>query len=359
MKALMLSNASDSRYSGRLLPEADLEHVFEHTASIWDSFRGARILITGGTGFFGTWLIETFSYANRKLGLDASLVILDRNPNHPSTISGFPVVPGDVRHFEFPKGRFSHVIHTASPVTPQGLDASADFQSAFETYDVVIQGTKRVLDFAAQAGAKRVLFTSSGAIYGAQPSELPHIDESYNGAPDPLSVKTTYGESKRLAEHLCSLYHSRYGIESVITRSFSFVGPLLPLTTHFAVGNFIGDALRGAPIRVKGDGTAYRSYMYAADLAVWLWTIFARGEALRPYNVGSSRAISIGELAKMVAERSGNTYQIEKTPAPGSRPARYVPSVARSEKEFGLKQWIDLKDAIDRTVAWHRGAKAL
>jgi dTDP-glucose 4,6-dehydratase len=359
MKVWMPLNASELKNVDRLLSETDLSHVLEHTASIWDSFRGARILLTGGTGFFGTWLIETFSYVNRKLGLDANLVVLDRNPNFKPSISGFPVIPGDVRHFVFPEGKFTHVIHTASPVTPQGQDATADFQRAVETYDVVIHGMKRVLDFAVHSGANRVLFTSSGAIYGPQPSDLPLIDEGYRGAPDPLSTRNTYGESKRLAEHLCALYHSRYGIEPVITRGFSFVGPLLPLTTHFAIGNFLGDALRSTPIRVKGDGTAFRSYLYAADLAIWLWTFLARGEALRPYNVGSSRAISIGDLARKIAEKTGTSYQIEKTPLSGAKPARYVPSVERAEKELGLKQWIDLDGAIERTLAWHRGAKAL
>ncbi|MEI6501005.1 MAG: NAD-dependent epimerase/dehydratase family protein, partial [Armatimonadota bacterium] len=134
-----------------------------------------------------------------------------------------------------------------------------------------------------------------------------------------------------------------------------FVGPYLPLDANFAIGNFVRDALGGGPIRIRGDGTPYRSYLYAADLAVWLWTIMDRGEPARAYNVGSDEAISIGELAAMVAAQFATAPDIEiaQTPVPGSPAARYVPSTTRACEELGLQAEIGVREGLRKMVEWH------
>ena len=112
--------------------------------------------------------------------------------------------------------------------------------------------------------------------------ELTRIPEEYTGAPETTDSASGYGHAKRVSEHASCMYGRIFGFDALIARLFAFVGPLLPLDHNYAVGNFVRDALGGAPVRITGDGTPYRSYLYAADLAVWLWTILLRGRPAYP-----------------------------------------------------------------------------
>lgn len=336
----------------------DLDDILARTRVMWDELRGQRLFVTGGTGFFGCWLLESFVRANDALGLGAEVTVLTRRPGdfagkaphlacHPSV----KLHAGDVRTFTFPEGRFSHVIHAATEAS-----AVLNEEHPLLMFDTIVEGTRRVLDFSVQAGVAKVLLTSSGAVYGRQPSEMTHITEEYSGGPDCQDSRSAYGEGKRAAEMLCSLYSRQYGLQAKIARCFAFVGPQLPLDAHFAVGNFIRDALRGGPIVVQGDGTPYRSYLYAADLAVWLWTLLFRAPSGRPYNVGSGDGRTIAGIARAVAELAGGVpLQILGTPKAGQSPSRYVPDVTRAERELGLRVGIGLNESIRRTLAYYRG----
>ena len=339
------------------LLSADLHHILDHTRDLWEGLRGARLFITGGTGFFGCWLLESFLFANQQLSLKASISVLTRRPDsvrqtlpHLMLDPAITLHEGDVRHFEFPKGEYSHVIHAAADMSTELND-----ENPLLILDTIVQGTHHMLDFAVHCKTEKFLLTSSGAVYGKQPNDMTHIPEDYPGAPDPLDLRSAYGTGKRTAEQLCALYTKQYGISSIIARCFAFVGPYLPLDAHFAIGNFIRDAGNGGPIIIKGDGTPRRSYLYAADLAIWLWTILLRGSALRPYNVGSEVVLSIADLAKAVAGLSKVEVKISiKHPAPTNIPAeQYVPSTKVARDELGLFQWVDLETSIGKTSQWH------
>lgn len=339
---------------------ADLDHILEHTRDLWEQLRGKRVFVTGGTGFFGCWLLESFCWANDRLDLDASATVLTRNPQtftrkapHLATQPAIQLYVGDVRSFDFPAGEFSHVIHAATESSTKLND-----ENPLLMLDAIVEGTRHTLEFARHCGTPKFLLTSSGAVYGKQPPDLTHIPEDYVGAPDPLDTCSAYGEGKRVAEHLCALYAREYSIQTKIARCFAFVGPYLPLDVHFAIGNFIRDAIGGGPIQVKGDGTPYRSYLYAADLAIWLWTILFKGKPGRPYNVGSDKSVSIAELARQVAldfQPLPNVI-IARQPQSGKAQEYYVPSVERCNKELGLRQTIDIREAIRRTIIWHGGS---
>jgi len=289
-------------------------------------------------------MIESFSAANREFELGARLTVLSRHPR--KAREGVSFCTGDVRTFAFPEGEFSHVIHLATPTT-------AIFQP-FEIQEICVDGTRRVLELARVRGARKFLLASSGAVYGPLPRDLERVPEDFLGGPDPLDARSTYGEGKRMAECMCGTASRAWGLETKIARGFAFIGPYLAIDAHFAVGNFIADALAGRPIVVRGDGTAVRSYLYAADLAIWLWTILIVGESARAYNVGSERGIHIADLAGMVAEVSGTSVEVRGTPVVGEKPERYVPSTGRARSELHLQEHIDLSEAIGRTIAWHR-----
>ena len=337
---------------------ADLDHVLAHTAPLWEDLRGRRLFITGGTGFFGCWLLESFAWANDRLGLNAEAVVLTRDPaafaaKHPG-LSAHPAIAfhqGDVRSFAFPQGQFSHVIHGATEAS-----AALNRDNPLAMIDTITEGTRRTLDFARQCGASRFLLTSSGAVYGTQPPDLTHTQEDYLGAPDCTLAGSAYGEGKRLAELFCTVYGEKYRLEVTVARGFAFVGPSLPLNSHFAIGNFLRDALAGDPIEIGGDGTPFRSYLYAADLAVWLWTILLRGRPGRVYNVGAEEAVSIEGVARSVAARFSPAppVRVARVAVPGQPAARYVPSTARARTELGLEAWIGLDEALRRTIDWNQ-----
>jgi nucleoside-diphosphate-sugar epimerase len=335
---------------------ADLDEVLANTPDVWPNLKAQRIFITGGTGFFGCWLLESFLWANDKLDLASSATVLTRNADafrrkapHLALHPAICLHTGDVRNFTFPDGEFAYVIHAA---TEASVRLIAD--DPLLMFDTIVQGTQHTLDFARQCKARSFLLTSSGAVYGKQPGDMTHMPEDYSGAPDPTLPGSCYGEGKRAAELLCSLYCHHYGLNCKIARCFAFVGPYFPLDAHFAIGNFLRDALTGGPIHVNGDGTPYRSYLYATDLVMWLWTILMHGKACRPYNVGSESATTILGLAGTVADTfPGVNVQVAKQAAPGSQAERYVPSTLRARTELGLRQSINLAEAIERTILWH------
>ncbi len=332
----------------------DLDHILAHTAGLWEELRGQRIFITGGTGFFGCWLLESLMWANEQLGLGVEVTVLTRYPelfmrkvphlaNHPAV----RLHAGDVRAFEFPQGRFSHVVHMAT-------DASAklNHENPCLMFETIVDGTRRTLEFARQCGAGKFLLASSGAVYGRQPPNMMNIPEDFEGAPNPVDPSSAYAEGKRVAELFCAIYAHQYGVKLKIARCFAFVGPGLSLDAHFAIGNFIRDALNGGPIRVKGDGTPLRSYLYAADLAIWLWTILIRGQSGSVYNVGSGEPVSIRDLAYFVGNLLGNVpVIIENDAGDGGKPTHYVPDVSRAASELALRPWIGLEQAVKRMAS--------
>jgi len=315
--------------------------------------RGARLFVTGGTGFVGRSLLR---FLNQSAGglEDIRTTVLTRDPGrfaarYPDLARRIEMLRGDVRDFVWPKTKFTHVIHAAADTGASAADPPR------ELVGTIIDGSVRVLDFATACGAQKMLLISSGAIYGRQPDTLERIPEDYAGAPDPADPGSAYGSAKRAAEQLCtSAAHGRLAVK--VARLFACVGEDLPLDAHFAIGNFIRDALAGGPIQVHGDGSPVRSYLYQSDLAQWLLEILERGHPGRAYNVGSDQAVSIGELARLVADVVSPAAAVRISAQRADYPGRlrYLPSIERARSELGLFPRTPLAEAIRLTAAQRR-----
>lgn len=315
-----------------------------------------HVLLTGGTGFFGKALLRHWLAARIDQGRPRHAVtVLSRSPGaflecHPEFAGHgwLSFHQGDILDPQsLPVGGgFTHLLHAATDSTlgPQLMP--------LQRYKQIVDGARHILDYAVANGIKRFLLTSSGGVYGPQPQGMAQIPESYNGMPDPLNAQHAYSVAKRCAEHLCALYQNRYGMETVIARCFAFVGRDLPLDVHFAIGNFIRDALTGTEIVVAGDGTPVRSYMDQRDLARWLVKLLERGRAGQAYNVGSDVAVTIRHLAHHVRDLLAPEKPVRIAGAPTAQNFRnrYVPSIAKARTELGLDLAHTLDDAIRATA---------
>ena len=293
-----------------------------------------RIFITGGTGFFGKSMLDYRLRHPDWEWAQAEWIILSRTPEkfaaeYPQLAkqAGISFIEGDVRDFAFPHGPFDAIIHAATSAVTTLSDE--------EMTSVILDGARRMVDFAKATGCCTMLFSSSGAVYG--PRTEPAAES------DACNPTTAYGKGKLAAERL--LVES--GLDIKIARCFAFVGPYLNRRIHFAIGNFIQDCLDGKPIIINGDGTPLRSYLYADDLVEWLFAILERGEAGRPYNVGSAEALSIRALAEKVRAALGTTNEIKIQGRPtGGNPSVYVPVINRARYELGLSVVVPLGQAI-------------
>lgn len=293
-----------------------------------------RIFITGGTGFFGKSMLDYRLRHPDWEWAQAEWIILSRAPErftaeYPQLANqkGISFVAGDVRDFAFPQGPFDAIIHAATSAVTTLSDA--------EMTSVILDGVRHVADFAKAADCRTILFTSSGAVYG--PRTAPAAES------DACNPTTAYGKGKLAAEQM--LIDSGFDVK--IARCFAFVGPYLNRRIHYAIGNFIQDCLDGKPIIINGDGTPLRSYLYADDLVKWLFAILERGEAGRPYNVGSAEALSIRALAEKVRSVLGANNEIKVLGVPtGGASSVYVPEIGRARRELGLVVGVPLEQAI-------------
>jgi nucleoside-diphosphate-sugar epimerase len=349
-------SSGNERAGGPWSLEHDLSDILAMTDALWPKLRGAHLLITGATGLIGCWLLEALRHADitHRLGIRVTALTRDsaafrHKAPHLADYESFHFIRGDITNFQMGDEKISHLIHAATDTT--GILSQTNPRGLFET---IVDGTRQTLDVAGSRGVDRILFLSSGAVYGPQPSAIERVTENSADAPDCLNIDNVYAEGKRAAEMLCTIHGKQFDKDIVIARIFSLLGPYQVLDAHFAAGNFILAAMRGKPVIVNGDGTPYRSYLYMSDLTTWLLHLLVRGKAGVAYNVGSDEAITIAKLAERVASvlNSGDV-RILGAKDSGWNQGRYVPSTDLVRRELNLSRTVGLDEAIRRTALWN------
>ncbi|MES2217671.1 MAG: NAD-dependent epimerase/dehydratase family protein [Pseudomonadota bacterium] len=323
------------------------------------ALKNDAVVITGGTGFIGTWLTGLITYLNDYHSFNTQVVLIAKNINHFKVTrphlanrKDVKLIAADVRYLMELPADTNWLIHAAG--TPDNR-----FHATYplETMSTIANGTYSVLRAVERcSNFKMLLNLSSGLIYGQQPFQQELMDENFAGAPKCGTASSAYAEAKRYAETLCHASRSQARIPVVTARPFAFMGPYQSLEAPWALNNFIKDALSGHEIRVLGDGETVRSYMYASDLAFWLLSILSRSQSGEVYNVGSAESVTLAELASRVANQFDFKVEIKlrTSAATALQNSRFVPDVTSAQIKLQLGLTVDLTAAIERTIAWNQ-----
>ena len=308
----------------------DLEQVDAQVGGDWDRLREKTLFLTGGSGFFGSWLLETLLFAGDRRNLGVKVWALTRSADRFRTIlphlaghSAVRLVEGRAEDFEFPEEKMDYVIHSMVPDPGMPLK---EMEVWFQ------RGTRRLLDLAARDRIEGFLLCSTGAVY--QPQDRPLSEED---PLVPLDGPLNYGRIRRQVEEQCLQASQKHGIPLKIARGFSFAGPRLPENAGFAMADFIADARAGRNITVKGDGTPVRSYLHAADMTTWLWKILLQEANRKIFNVGSAEAIRLVDLAKKIGEIANTKVIVLNPPRTGrGKCDHYTPITQAAVRELSL-----------------------
>lgn len=341
------------------LVREDCRNAVKGQEKLVAALKNDAILITGGTGFMGTWLAEMLTCLNDEFSFQSKIYLLARNTDdfqkklpHLASRKDVVLIKSDVRRIADVPKDVSWIIHAAA--TP---DNRAHSSYPTETMSTIAEGTAVVVRATDRCSTlKKFLNISSGLVSGTQPWDMEHVSESYVGAPVLGAIASCYAESKRFAEMYCGAARSEQKLPIVNARPFAFIGPYQSLKTPWAINNFIFDALTTKIIRVLGDGQTVRSYLYASDMSFWLLRILTDGVCGQSYNVGSPDGISLEKLATLIAGYFDPEPEIRlhESAASAARRTRFVPDVSLVAKTLNLSVKTTLKDAIERTIAWNR-----
>ena len=335
---------------------SDCERIASQIEREADVLRGSSILITGGSGFIGSWLVSLICCLNNQFGKNIKLRVMARDQdrflktlNVATDASNVEFIRCDIRSMvELPKD-VNYVIHAAA-----NPDSRYHSSNPIETMTTISEGTGAVLRAADRVSDLRMFLNiSSSSVYGAIDEKA--LSELTDGLSLCLANKSPYAEAKRYAEALCAAARSEARIPVVTVRPFTFIGPFQNLDAPWAINNFMSDAIRKRPIRVLSDGNTVRSIMYGADLAAWLLIIMLRSKSGRTYNVGSPIGTKLFDLAMKVADHTHPRPEVilNASLTGTTQHSRLVPDTTSAQSEFNLSIFTDLDEAISRTMLWY------
>mgnify|MGYP005845018947 CR=1 FL=1 len=307
-----------------------------------------RILITGGAGFLGSHLCDRFlSEGHYVIAMDNLITGSVRNIEHLAGHDRFRFIKQDVTEYLYLEGPLDAILHFASPASP--IDY---LQYPIQTLKVGALGTHKTLGLARAKGA-RFLLASTSEVYG-DPQVHPQR-EDYWGHVNPIGPRGVYDEAKRFAEALTMAYHRYHGVETRIARIFNTYGPRMRLDDGRAVPNFIGQALRGEPLTVYGDGLQTRSFCFYSDLIEGIYRLL-QSDYTEPVNLGNPTEMKLLDFALLINELVGNKAGIVYQPLPVDDPKRRQPDITRERQVLGWEPKVGLEEGLEQTIEWFKQA---
>lgn len=310
------------------------------------SFDDHTILVTGGSGFLGSWICEVLLHKG------AEVICLDNyasgrpdNTDHLKHHPKFTRIVHDISKPYDPGRKVDLVCHLASRASPL----------EFEHYPIQILksntlGTMNALGIARKYEA-RFLFTSTSEIYG-EASVFP-TPETYRGNVNTLGIRGCYDEAKRAGEAFCMAYHRQHGLDVRIARIFNTYGPRMRSDGHYGrvIPRFIDQAVHDVPITIFGDGKQTRSFCYVTDQITGLLRLAGlpglTGEVI---NIGNPVEWTILDLAQRIIELTGSKSELSYQPMPPDDPTRRVPDITKAMDKLRWKPEIDLREGLGRII---------
>ena len=326
--------------------ERDIEKIVRGLEGI--SFKGQRVLVTGGAGFLGSWICESLIHMQAEvICVDNLASGLMSNIAHLMDSSMFHFIEHDISEPINFDDRLDLVIHMASRASPFEFDHYPIEILKANTIGLVIS-----LDIAKKHEA-RILYTSTSEAYG-NPMVVP-TPESYYGNVNSIGPRGCYDEAKRCGEAYVMAYKRQYGLDTRIARIFNTYGPRIRWDGIYAraVPRFIDQAVDGRPITIFGDGTQTRSFTYVTDQIEGLLRLIAMdGAKGSVVNIGNDNETKIIDMARMVLNVTGSASGITYQPLPDDDPLRRRPDITRAKDLLGWEPKVSLEDGLHNTVEW-------
>ena len=334
--------------------ESDLNFIFNNCKNEFNLLSNKSLLITGGTGFFGKWFLELIFYTNKNFNTNILTTLITRDENkfflenpHYKNNKFLKIIQIDILDLKTITYKFDFLLHMAATSAEETFNGESDLNKTRTLFN----GAKNIMEIVIRNNISKVLFTSSGVVYGSSSKDMKNENDISHSLD--LEKRNGLAKGKILAEDIISNMSIENNINFKIARCFSFVGPYLPLDIHYAIGNFINDAIFNEKILINGNGLPYRSYLYISDTLIWLIKLLV-GNAEGIFNVGSERRIQIIELATMVRDIIAPSKKIiiqKKEFNEGNfKRDIYLPNTEKIRGLLKVKEWTSLEDAILKTA---------
>jgi len=301
-------------------------------------------VVTGGAGFLGSHLVDRLLREGHEvLAIDNLLTGNERNLDHLRSEKKFRFLRHDVTKFIAVEGPVDFVFHFASPASP--IDY---LELPIQTLKVGSLGTHNALGLSKAKGAT-FLLASTSECYG-DPLVHPQKEE-YWGNVNPIGPRGVYDEAKRFAEAMTMAYHRFHGVNTKIVRIFNTYGPRMRLRDGRVVPAFVGQALRGEPLTIFGEGKQTRSFCFVSDLIEGIYRL-SKADFHEPVNIGNPIELTILEFAEQIRLITGSKSQIVKKPLPVDDPQQRRPDISRAKKILGWEPRVSLEDGLKETIRW-------